>query len=214
MERAAGAIMRLRNTGVVGLQPRHQLLQIARRDLVLADNQVRAVHQQRDRLEILHHVVLQRIDRGIDDELISGSDTEGITIGRCARDASERDAAARAADVFDHDRLSERDAHGFGQRARNRIEQATRGIGYDDRDRTGRIGLRTRAADRSHHRSERDPDRTHAFQMWHLEHCILPRIFYARLAVLMTAGNIGCIRPGWEVPAGHREGPQQGQSGH
>jgi hypothetical protein len=170
VQRAAGAIMTLRDGGVVGLQPCDQLLETGRRDRVLADNQVGTVHQQRDRLEILHHIVLQRIDRGIDDELIAGSDADGVTIRGCARDPPQRDAAPRAADVFDHDRLRECAAHGFGQRARNRIEQTARGVGYDDRDRAGRIDLRGRTADRSHDRGQRDADRRTSLQMFRLEH--------------------------------------------
>jgi hypothetical protein len=68
--RAAGAIMTLHDLRMVCLQPCDQFLQIFCRDRRLSDNQDGTAYQQRDRFEVLHHIVLERVDCGIDDELI------------------------------------------------------------------------------------------------------------------------------------------------
>src|SRR5262249_689547 len=110
-----GAIVTLRNLGMVCLEPYHQFLQIFRRHGDLADNQDATADQQRDRLEVVHHIVWERVDRGIDDELICRAYGDRVTVRRGARDAADGDAAARPADVFDDHRLRECPAHGFGQ---------------------------------------------------------------------------------------------------
>ena len=42
------------------------------------------------------------------------ADVEGVAVGRGARDAPDTDAAAGAADIFDHDGLPERGTHPLG----------------------------------------------------------------------------------------------------
>src|SRR5262249_1849324 len=69
----ARTIMTLRNLRVVCLQPCDQFLQAFRRDGGLGDDQDGTADQQRDRLEVLHHIVWERVDRGVHDELISGA---------------------------------------------------------------------------------------------------------------------------------------------
>src|SRR6516162_3321805 len=131
-------------------------------------------------------IVWERVDRGIDDELIGGAYGDRITVRRDARDAPNGDAAARTTDVFNHHRLSECRPHGLGQNARERIEQAARGIRYDHRDRTRGIDLRRGTPDRSQNCGQRDADRTGSLRTFHPTlhptHGLLPRICW-QLAV-------------------------------
>src|SRR6266508_1568839 len=80
-----GTIMTLRDLGMVRLQPCHQFLQIFRRHGGLADDEDGTADQQRDRLEVLHHVVRERVDRGVDDELIRRAYGERVAVRRGAR---------------------------------------------------------------------------------------------------------------------------------
>jgi hypothetical protein len=120
--RSTGAIMTLRDPLMVCLQPWDQFFQIFCRDSGLGDNQDGTAYQHRDRFEVLHHIVLERVDSSIDDELICRAYGDRVTVRRCARDTSNGDAAARTAHVFNHHRLRECPPHGFGQNARERIK--------------------------------------------------------------------------------------------
>ena len=64
------------------------------------------------------------------------ADVDGVAIGRGARDAADRDAAAGAADVLDDDRLAERRPHALGHDARGDIGRAARRERNDERDLT------------------------------------------------------------------------------
>jgi hypothetical protein len=97
---------------------------------------LRAVYQHRHRFKVLHHVVLERVNSRIEDELICRAYGDRVTVRRCARYTSNGDAAARTSDVFNHHHLRKHPPHGFGQHARERIKEATRRIGYDHRDGT------------------------------------------------------------------------------
>ena len=60
-----------------------------------------------DRLEVLLQVVVELVDDAADMG-VPLADVDGVAVGRGARDAADRDAAAGAADIFDDDRLPER----------------------------------------------------------------------------------------------------------
>ena len=62
---------------------------------------------KRDRLEIFLEVVVELVDDAADMG-VPLADVEGVTIRRGAGDAPDTDAAAGAADIFDHDGLPER----------------------------------------------------------------------------------------------------------
>ena len=104
--------------------------------------ELRAVGHERDRLEIVQHVVLQRVHRPVEDMRAGDADDQRVAVGRSARDPADADAAARAADVLDHERLAERCSHALHQEPRQRVHRPARGKRHDQRDRTRRIGLR------------------------------------------------------------------------
>ena len=130
-------------------------LQIAGRQVLLADDELRAVGYERDRLEIVQHVVLQRVHRPVEDMRAGDADAQRVAVGRSACDPADADAAARAADVLDHERLAERCSHALHQESRQRVNRPTRGKRHDQRDRTRWVGLRRGRARRS-----QKPDRT------------------------------------------------------
>ena len=114
----------------------------------LRDHQLRIDRNQPDRLEILLQIVVELVDDAADMG-IPLADVDGVAVGRRARDAPDRDAAARAADVLDDDRLAEQRPHALGHDARDDIGRSARRKRNDERDRARRIGLglRLRAGD-------------------------------------------------------------------
>ena len=80
------------------------------------------------------------------------AETQRVAIGRGARHSRRADAAAGAADIFDHDRLTERGLHVLGQDARQRSGGAARRERHDNGDRPRRIGLRPSDARRGRQR--------------------------------------------------------------
>ena len=97
------------------LQPADQFAQILGRQRRLADDELRAVADQRHRLEIVQHVILQRIDRAIEHMRAPVPDGERISVRRGPRGAQPGDGAGRAGDVFDHHRLPQRPPHMLGE---------------------------------------------------------------------------------------------------
>ena len=93
----------------VGLHPGDEIFQIVGRKIFLRDHQLRIDRDQPDRLEILLQVVVELVDDAADVR-VPLADVDGVAVGRGARDAPDRDAAAGAADVLDDDRLAERRA--------------------------------------------------------------------------------------------------------
>ena len=132
----------LRDLGMVRRQPGDQLLQVLRRHVILRDDQIRTACKQRDRLEILHDIVLERVDGAIGDELISGREAKRVAIGRGARDATDTDIAGRTAHILDHHGSTQRRRHRFRQDARKHIDGPARRKGYYHGNWTRRIGLR------------------------------------------------------------------------
>ena len=78
------------------------------------------------------------------------ADVDRVAIRRGARDTTDRDRAAGAADILDDDALSERRAHALGQNARGDIGRAAGRERNDQGDLLVRIVLRLRAGDAGH----------------------------------------------------------------
>ena len=74
------------------------------------------------------------------------ADVEGVTIGRGAGDAPDTNAAAGAADIFDHDGLAERCTHSLGDDAGGGIGRSAWRERHHQRDGTRGIGLRLRVS--------------------------------------------------------------------
>ena len=127
----------------IGLHPGHQLLELVRRQILLGDHELRIDRDQPDRLEVLLQVVVQIVDDAADVG-VPLADVDGVAVGRSARDAPDRDAAAGAADVLDDDRLAEDRPHLLGHDAGRDVGRAARRERHHQRDLAGRIGLRLR----------------------------------------------------------------------
>ena len=120
-----------------------QFAKRVRRQVVLGDHELGIVRNQRDRLEILLEIVVELVDDAADMG-VPLADVEGVAIGRGARDAPDTDAAAGAADIFDHDGLPERCAHPLGHDPRGGIGRSARRERHHQRDGARGIGLRLR----------------------------------------------------------------------
>ena len=140
----AGPGSALRRLLRVGLEPGDQLFQVPCRQVLACHDDVRVARQARDRLEILQHVVGQRVDRAVDHVRGPVADADGVAVGSGAHGAADPDGAGRAGDVLDDDRLAERLAHRLGERACQRIDRTARAERHDQGDRMGRIRLRRR----------------------------------------------------------------------
>jgi len=142
MRVAAQAGGRLRRPVRVCFQPSDQLLQIVRRHRLLCDDELRRACEQRHRLEILQHVVIERVDSAVRHVRARAAVAERVAIGRRASNPTGADPAGGAARILDNDGLTEGYAHAFGQDARKGVARATRGERHDDRDRARGILLR------------------------------------------------------------------------
>ncbi len=114
---------------------------------LLHDDEIRIARQQRDRREVLHQIVRQRIDRAVGGVRAEVPADDGVAVGRGARDAGGADRAAGAGDIFDHQRLAERDAHPLAEIADDGVGRPAGRERHDHRDRPVRIILRRRASD-------------------------------------------------------------------
>ena len=144
MRRAAGADGAERGRVRPRLQPGDQFGRGLRRQIVLADDPQRRGGQQRDRLQILEDVVVERVDRRRADMARPIADADHIAVWAGVDDSSARNRAAGAADGFDDHALAERRLHRIGQDARQRVGRAAGRKADQHGDRAGRIGLRQR----------------------------------------------------------------------
>ena len=142
MRRGAGARGSLRGLVRVRLQPGDQFLQVVRRHSLLGDDQQRLAGQQRDRLEVVEQIVLQRVDRAVEHVRARIADAHRVAVGRCAHDAADADAAARAGHILDDDGLPERRSHAFRHDAPDRVRRAAGSERHEQRHGARRIGLR------------------------------------------------------------------------
>ena len=116
--------------------------EIVRRHRFLGDDQERLGRDQRNGLEILQQVELERIDRAARDVGPPLADADRVAVGRRARDTADTDGAARTGDVLDDDGLAEGGAHALGHDARDHVRRAAAGERHDHGDGPRRIGLR------------------------------------------------------------------------
>ena len=78
----------------IHLEPSDELLQIIRRYSLVCDEQQRSIRKQQEGFEILHDIVLERIDSAVRDVSIPYSDDQGVSIGACLDNRIDcRDAA-------------------------------------------------------------------------------------------------------------------------
>ncbi len=139
----------------VGPHPGDQLIQPVGRQVLPGDHELRVDGDQPDGREILLQVVVQIIDDAADVG-VPLADVDGVTVRHRARDPADRDAAARAADVLDHDRLAKKRPHLLGHNPRSDVSRAARRKRHDQRDLARRIGLRRRRRGARHHGREHD----------------------------------------------------------
>src|ERR1700738_5516382 len=95
----------------IELQPCDETFQVIRQHRSLCNDHLRVVGEQRDRFEIIQHIVLECIDCSDDDVRGPNANDEGVAIGRCASNPTSADAPARSGHVLDHNSLAERSPH-------------------------------------------------------------------------------------------------------
>ena len=145
----------------IGFQMGHELPEIVHRQVLVDDQQIWIARQQRDRREVRHQVVGQRIDRAVGGVGAEVPADDGVAVRRGARDAGGADCAARARYIFHHQRLAERDAHPFAEVADDGVGRTAGRERHDHGDRPVRIVLRRRTGETE--QCERDgKQRSHA----------------------------------------------------
>ena len=142
----------------VRLHPGGHFVQILRRKRASRRDPLRRVGDERHRLEILHHVVLQGLGRRVDDVRLHMAEAERVAVGRRARHATDPDGAAGAAHVLDDDGLAEQAPHRLAQDARQGVRWSAGRIRHDQRDRARRIDLRRCGADRRLNETDSEGD--------------------------------------------------------
>jgi hypothetical protein len=156
MRRAAHAGRSHHGLAGIGFQPRDQFLDVLCGHRLGGNDQLRAVRDQRHGFEIGQQVVGQRIDRAVDDVRAPMPDAQRIAVARRASDPADGDVAARAGNVLDDDRLSERGPHALAEDARDGVGRPASRKRHDHRDGTCGISLRQR---KSRHDRERGSPR-------------------------------------------------------
>src|SRR5262249_22176485 len=124
----------LRSLVWIGLEPGDQFIQVSRWHGLLGNDDERLARDERDRFEILHHIVRQRVDCPVHDVRTRDGGDERITVGRRAGDPAYADGAAGARHVFNRQRLGERLTHVRGKNACHPVRGSARRKGYDHRD--------------------------------------------------------------------------------
>ena len=140
--------------GIV-LEPGDQIAHVARRKILPRDDQLGRVCKERNRLEIVHHVVGERVGHRIDHVRAPLPDDERVAVGRRAGHTANPDVAAGARDILDDHGLAERRPQRLGQNARKHVRGAARRERRDYGDGASGVDLCRRAADTAQARSER-----------------------------------------------------------
>jgi hypothetical protein len=130
----------------IGPEPVGQFFEVVGREGFPHHGKLRIGRDQRDRLEIVQHVVWQLIDRAVDYVRAPMADADRVAVGLGTGDPSDADRARRSGCILDDDGLTERRPHPLAHDACNRIGRAARGERYHQGDRARRIGLRPRDA--------------------------------------------------------------------
>src|SRR5216683_8391308 len=112
---AAGSLNRLAR---IRLQPSNQFLQVVRRHGFLANNQKLSGCNQRDRLEVLQHIVRESQNSTIEDVRSHAAEAERVAVRYRAGDAAGADTSGGASQVLDNDRLTKRNLHALAQDSR------------------------------------------------------------------------------------------------
>ncbi len=144
MARRADAGIALAHLVGVGLQVGDEFLQVGRGRRLLGHDQERLRGDQRDRLEVLHQIELQIIDRAARDVGAPLADRKRVAVGRRTRDAADADRAARAGGVLDDDRLTEMRTHSLGHQAADHVGRSADAERDHKRDRAVRVGCASR----------------------------------------------------------------------
>ncbi len=98
-----------------------QLLDALHRHGVMHNQHIRRHGNLRYRREILHRVIRQIVETGIDDDLRLDQQSQRVAIRRCFRDAVCCDIAGGASHVVDYDRLAPRLGEFLAEQARDGI---------------------------------------------------------------------------------------------
>ena len=94
VRRAAGACGSLQGLVRVGLEPRPQFLEIIGGKILARVDQLRIARDERDRREVLEHIVAERIDGAVEHVRADLPDAQRIAVRRRAHRSPDRDAAA------------------------------------------------------------------------------------------------------------------------
>src|SRR5262249_59429175 len=127
---AGGSLRRLVR---IGLQPRNQAFQVSRRHRILCNDEPRTASEPWDGLEIIQHVVLERVDGPVDNVGAQEAGAERVAITCRARDAADAKGPSGATYVFNDDGLTEPAPHALGHDARDCIQWPARPERYNNR---------------------------------------------------------------------------------
>ena len=163
LQEDAGDVAGRADTGIalrrlvgVGLEPRDQLAEVLRRHGSAGDDQERLSRDQRDRLEVLHQIVLERVDGAVRHVGAPLADAERVAVGRRARDTADSDGAAGAGDVLDDHGLAQDLPHAFRHDAADHVGRSARRQRHHHRDRARGIALRVCVRDADKARDQRE----------------------------------------------------------
>jgi hypothetical protein len=140
----AAADARIGGRRLVGveLEPRDELAQVLRRQGRPGNDEVRVAGDERDRIEILHHVVGQCVERAVEYMGAEEPHADRVAVGRRAGDPAGAHRPAGAGDVLHDDGLPERRPHRLGQDAGQGIVRPARRQRHHNGDGPRRIDLR------------------------------------------------------------------------
>ena len=145
---AAGAAGAERQRSGILLRKRDQLLDRSRRDRWMNDDTERRDADEAHRREILAGIVADVRDHARSDGQRRGIGlSQQVAVRGAFRDLTHRDRTDRTGPVLHDDLLAQCLAHLFCDDARHDVCSAAGGERHDQRDRTGRIGLRRRGFD-------------------------------------------------------------------
>ncbi len=122
--------------------PGDQLLGILRLKAGLAHDRHRHIGNAADGIEVVDHVVAKIVVERRRGRLCDMPDRHHVTVRGRFRDTCHTDRSARAADVLDHDLLTQRPAHQFRDQARHSVRRSARGRRHDQGNGTRREVLR------------------------------------------------------------------------
>ena len=149
LQQDAGDVARRADAGIafgglvtVFLQPGDQFLQIVCGHALAGVDHEGLRGDERDRLEVLHQVEVERIDRAVGHVRSPLAEQDSVAVGCRALGLGDADGAAGAARVLDHHRLAELLAHALRRDPRQHVGRSARCQRYDHDDRMRRIVVR------------------------------------------------------------------------